>query len=94
MKTITIEGRDRDIYNILQENRIRVSRHGLKITGDTDLEKPSVIAAKAAAKKEAEKLAREKAKNKKQPAKKSAKKEDKGAESRQTKEEKNQPETK
>ena len=80
MKTITIKGRDRDIYNILRENRIRVIRHGLEITGDTEIERPSVTLAKAAAK-EASK-------------KKAVKKEDKEAASRRTKEEKSQPKTK
>lgn len=59
MKTITIKGRDKDIYSILQENRIRVSRHGLEITGDTDFEKPSVTLAKAAAKNELAELKEE-----------------------------------
>ena len=80
MKTITIKGRDRDIYNILRENSIRVKRHGLEITGDTEIERPSVTLAKVAAKE---------ANNKKV-----IKKENKKAESRQTKEEKTKPETK
>lgn len=95
MKTITITGEDKHIYNILKENRIRAKKYGLEITGNTDFEKPSVTLAKAAAKKEAEKLARRKStKGKKQSAKKSTKKENKGAESLKTKEEKTQPETK
>ena len=80
MKTITIKGRDRDIYNILKENRIRVKRHGLEITGDTEIERPSVTLAKAAAKAASNK--------------KVVNKENKKAASRQTKEEKTNPETK
>ena len=80
MKTITIEGRDKDIYNIIQENRIRVKRHDLVITGDTEIERPSVTLAKAASKKASNN--------------KAGKKEDKKAASRKTKEEKTKPETK
>lgn len=59
MKTITITGRDKDIYNILQENGIRVKRHGLEITGDTDFEKPSLVAAKIAVKNDLAELRKE-----------------------------------
>ena len=59
MKKITIEGRDRDIYNILKENRIRAKRHGLKITGDTDIERPSIVADKIAAENDIDGLRKE-----------------------------------
>ncbi len=109
MKTITITGRDKDIYNIFQENKIRVKRHGLEITGDTVFEKPSITIAKAAVKnelaelrKEARKLKikgfgimkKDKLKEKIAEAKKPKQKEDKKATSRQTKEEKTQTKTK
>ena len=105
MKTITITGRDKDIYNIVKENRIRAKRHGLKITGD--IENPSVISAETQAKdelselrKEAKKLKiigfnmmkEEKLKTRIAEAKKQ--KEDKGAASRKTKEEKKKFKTK
>ena len=57
MKTITITGRHKDIYNIVKENRIRAKRHGLKITGD--IEKPSVMSAETQAKDELVELRKE-----------------------------------
>ena len=38
MKTITIKGSDKHIYNIIKENRIRAKRGYITITGDTELE--------------------------------------------------------
>lgn len=101
MKTITITGRDKDIYNIVKENRIRAKRHGLEITGD--IEKPSIVPTEIQAKselkelrKEAKKLKirgfnmmkEEKLKTRIAEAKELKQKEDKGAASRKTKEEK------
>ncbi len=109
MKTITIKGRDKDVYNILQENKIRVLRHGLEITGDVGFEKPSITAAKVSAenelaelRKEAKKLKikgshlmkTEKLKKKIAEAKTPKQKENKKAASRKTKEEKTQLNTK
>ena len=37
MKTITIKGSDKQIYNIIKENRIRAKRGYITITGDTEL---------------------------------------------------------
>ncbi|MGR3177522.1 MAG: hypothetical protein ACUZ8E_05660 [Candidatus Anammoxibacter sp.] len=107
MKTIIITGRDRDIYNILKENRIRMKRHGLEITGDTDIERPSIVADRIAAENNIEELRKEakglkikgfaimKAstlKKKIEEAKKPKQKEEKKA--LKTKEEKHKPTTK
>lgn len=57
MKTIIITGRDKDIYNIVKENRIRAKRHGLEITGD--IEKPTVTATKVESKNDLTELRKE-----------------------------------
>ena len=49
MKTITITGEDRQIYNIVKENRIRFKKYKMEVTGDVDIEKPSVVLARIAA---------------------------------------------
>ena len=106
MKTITITGRDKDIYNIVKENRIRAKRHGLKITGD--IEKPSITLANNASKDELSELRKEAKKlkiigfnmMKEEKLKiriaeaKVKQKEDKEAASRKTKEEKKKFKTK
>ncbi len=103
MKTakIIIEGPERQIYNILKENKLRFKRYGMNVEGDTDIERPKTWQAKEDAKKKLKELREEakelkirgynimgadKLKAKIKEAK--GKKEDKGAAGRKTKEEK------
>lgn len=91
MKTITITGPDKIIYNILKENRIRIRRYDMEVTGDVNIEKPSITLAKAEAKTIEEAVAKKKVAKKGRKAKRKAK------ESKEligTKEEKFKPETK
>ena len=108
MKTITITGEDKQIYNILRENKIRFKRHKMEVTGDTNFEKPSITLANNASKDELSELRKEAKKlkiigfnmMKEEKLKiriaeaKVKQKEDKGAASRKTKEEKKKFKTK
>lgn len=99
MKTITITGEDKQIYNILKENKVRFKRHDMEVTGDTDFEKPSITLANENAKDELTELRKEakelkikgfgimkKDKLKKEIAEINEQKENKKAASRKTKE--------
>ena len=47
MKTIQITGSDKNISNILRENKIRAKRGLIKITGEVDIESDAVRMAEA-----------------------------------------------